>query len=87
MGEKRKLLSVDLEDVGLRGDLMIERFHGVGSVAEEKGILFVQAAGMVAELVGESLKIVADGVEVPDDDGQVNRDGSGDSVTSFGLVV
>lgn len=65
---------------------MIERFHGVGSVAEEKGILFVEDASMVAELVGESLKIVADEVEVPGDNGQVNRDRSGDRVTSLGLV-
>ena len=86
MGEKRKLLSVDLEDVGLRGDLMSDGLHGVGDVAEIKRIRIVQAAGMVGQAVTERLELVAERVKVPGDNGQVDGDRSGDRVTSLGLV-
>lgn len=48
MGEKRKLLNVDLENVGLCSDLVGDGLHGVGGVAEKKGILILEAASMVA---------------------------------------
>lgn len=74
------------EKLGVGADLVDYGLHGAGDVAEGSGVWVFQGAGSIGEVVGELLKRVAKGVKVPGDDGQVNRDRSGDRVTSFGLT-